>query len=415
MRAFSKYYLFYILLITSIIISNSCSSRLEKSVVLEDSTISFLSKKEGDINAKITFYKENSSNELTGVTNLFQIKDNGIIRANIELDNISFENYQEHIFHLDWIDSKGISNYMKPITLTKADTSATLYSSLSITPDSREDGKYSLKVYYFRELIAMKEFILLPEFKPTEEDLNKLKHSIYIYDKQKKQQEGIEIPKFEINNKNRIYANISLGNRFAFGKNELQLIFEWVDNEDSLIYKKGIELNYNDSTNSFKSSISIPPDKRKPGSYKFKLFVNNILIEKKEFILYPKFEPTLAEAKKVDAEIILYRKKSKKTGNYIGVGNTFTLDKKGWIKADIFINNPYAFGGRKLSFRVEWIGPDNKCFYKKNFSFKPLKKKEVLYSSTSASPLKKEPGNYKIRVYLFGKKIAEEKFILTQN
>ncbi len=64
------------------------------------------------------------------------------------------------MFHVDWIDPEGRSFYLKRIDLLPGDSTASLISSISVSPDKRLPGKYLLRIYLFRELIAEKYFEL---------------------------------------------------------------------------------------------------------------------------------------------------------------------------------------------------------------------------------------------------------------
>jgi len=100
-----------------------------------------------------------------GIDTVFTIREKGKIRAFIDLTNRQAYGDRELTFRLNWIGPDGKSFYSKQVDLPRGDTTTTINSSISITPDKRQPGKCLFQVYLFDDLIAEKKFELLQETK----------------------------------------------------------------------------------------------------------------------------------------------------------------------------------------------------------------------------------------------------------
>jgi hypothetical protein len=67
---------------------------------------------------------------------------------------------RELMFHLVWIGPNDREFYTKRIDFDATETPARLVNSISIPPSRRTPGRYTLRVYLFRELIAEKDVLL---------------------------------------------------------------------------------------------------------------------------------------------------------------------------------------------------------------------------------------------------------------
>jgi hypothetical protein len=143
----------------------ACSTRYQEPLTTADSTIVYPPKKTGDISAKITFCRKISkkTGKLIDAGSVFTIGNDEMVHAVVDLENRFESGDRDLMLHLQWIDQDGGDIYRKRIDLTSADSTSTLKSSISISPDKRQPGEYLLQVYLFRELIAEKKFRLLPE------------------------------------------------------------------------------------------------------------------------------------------------------------------------------------------------------------------------------------------------------------
>ena len=266
-----------------------CSSRIETPVVTDDSTITYPAKKAGDISAKITLCRKLNKKDggQIGAGTVFSIMENAKVYAVVDLENQFNLINRELMFHLDWIGPNGRSFYRKQINLSPDDSASTINSSVSISPDKRQAGEYSFRVYYFRELIAEKKFEILPELVVAPSMAEELAPKITLYRKISKKTGKLigEGNVFAINKKRRVRALINLGNRFAFGNSNLIFHLDWIGPDGKSVYRKQIDLYPDDTTSVINSSISISPDKRLPGNYSFQLFLSGQLIAESKFEL----------------------------------------------------------------------------------------------------------------------------------
>ena len=299
-----------------ILLYSGCSSRKEKPVILNDSTIVYPAKSETGLELKITL--SNKISKKTGkpinTGRVFKLKDNSKLFATVDLEDQTEEKNKKLMFHIDWIDSSGNSLYKKRIDFSPNDSSSSLISSISISPQKRKVGNYTVRVYLFRELIAEKKFQLVKSFPDS-----------------------------------------VTGKKQDISKNKIK-------SEKKVEVKK-----------SLKSKV------------------------KREII---------------EANIILCRKVSKKTGKPIGSGTTFTIKDKANVKAIVSFEKKEIKTNEQMKFYFNWIGPDGKLFYKKRIVYTTSNPSFSISNSISISPEKRKPGTYILQVVFHKKIIAEQKFEL---
>lgn len=287
MKNINNIWLFVLLLVA--LIGSSCSSRIKTPTTNNDSTIVYPAIDSGGINAQITLYRKTSkkSGKLVGEGNVFTIKQKRNIRAKINIDNIIFSDSNPLLFHMDWINPDGESFYNKQVDLIADSDNAIIESSISISPQIREPGNYKLLLYYFRELIAEKNFKILPEVIITPLIGDSITANITLYRKKSKKTHKLigEGTEFKIKKKRNVKALINITNRFGYGNRELKFIVKWIAVDGSSYYQKRINLPATDSTSALYSSISVSPGKRPPGNYKVQVFLFKKLIGEKSFTL----------------------------------------------------------------------------------------------------------------------------------
>lgn len=274
--------------ITVWLLITACAERASEPVILPDSTIVFHSKKADGILAKITFsrYLTQKSTHQSAISTVFPLKEDGNVYAVIELENRINETDRELIFHIDWIDPENRSFYKKQIDLAPGDSTISLVSSISVSPEKRLPGKYLIRIYLFRELIAEKYFELRDEPK-----VEKVFADIVFFksiDKESGEMKGIDTV-FEIKKKGILRAQIDLENLHIYQDEVIPVRFEWIGPGGEPFYSKKIDVKPADTISTIKGSISITPDKREPGKYLLRAY----LFE--EMIAERKFELTLAE------------------------------------------------------------------------------------------------------------------------
>ena len=143
----------------------SCTSRSENPVTGPDSTLAYPAKKPGGLTATITLCREvgKKSGKRLGAGQVFTIKDDAKVLAFVDLANEYALGQRELDFHLVWLDPEGKPIFVKRLAYTPGDSPATLKSSIAATPEKRDPGHYTFRIYFFRELIAEKTFRLRSE------------------------------------------------------------------------------------------------------------------------------------------------------------------------------------------------------------------------------------------------------------
>ena len=117
---------------------------------------------EFDIAANIILYKKlgEKSGRRIGEGTVFTIKNKAKVLALINLKNRADYLDDELRFKVDWIDPDSNSFFSKKIDLSPGDSSSTIKSSISITPEKRQPGNYILRIYLYERLLAEKKFVL---------------------------------------------------------------------------------------------------------------------------------------------------------------------------------------------------------------------------------------------------------------
>ncbi|MFK5856990.1 MAG: hypothetical protein QM503_12735 [Bacteroidota bacterium] len=268
-----------------ILIFPRCSSRIETPITSEDSTVIYPALNAKGIVAKITFFRKISkeTGKKIGEGTTFIIKEKRYLRTMVNIENRNANNSHELVFHLDWLGENGKSFHRKQINLLPNDTTTILKSSISISPDLRQSGNYTLKVYLHRELIAEKKFALLPEEIITPLKGDEIKAQITLYRKKSKKSGKLigEGSVFKIKKNRNIRAIIDINNRFGYGDRELKFSIKWNNENGETIYRKRINLPSTDSTSTLVSSISYGT--KQPGKYSIQVLLFNKLIGEEKF------------------------------------------------------------------------------------------------------------------------------------
>jgi hypothetical protein len=267
---------------------SGCSSRNETPTTSEDSTIVYSPKQPDGVSANITLCRKvgKKTGKRIGEGTIFTIMDKAKVRAFFDLENRKFFMDKEMMFHAEWIGPNGKSFYRKRIDLLPNDSSSTINSSISISPEKRQPGIYTVRFFLFRELIAEKKFELRADAPITGEEFN-LTADIILYRKMGKKT-GKMIGAgtvFTIKNKAKVRAIIDLKNRDDYLNNELKFKVEWIGPDSNSFYRKMIDICPGDSSSTIKSSISITPEKRQPGNYIFRVYLYKTLLSEKKFEL----------------------------------------------------------------------------------------------------------------------------------
>ncbi|MCD4734582.1 MAG: hypothetical protein K8R53_00935 [Bacteroidales bacterium] len=278
-----------LLLTLFVILGNGCTSRYNTPELQDDQTKIYPAKDPEAVTAKITFYKKSDKKTgiLIGKGTDFIMREKGWIRAGISLNNLFVKNTNPEMFHVNWIGPNGRMVYRKRIDVAPGDSTHTFSSSIAGSPEKREPGKYLLRLYYFRELIAEKEFELIPESEEVPRTVDGISGSVTLcrkYSKKSGKRIGIDFV-FVIKKKARVRAFIDLEGRFVNENLELVFHVDWIGPDGKSFYRKKIEMPPDDSSTVFRSSVSITPEKRQPGDYQLRVFLFNELLAEKQFKL----------------------------------------------------------------------------------------------------------------------------------
>ncbi len=276
---------FWVMLI-AVLVLTGCWSRNDKPDIDENGLSIYTPKNSEDVSTRITLCKKISKR--TGkplkVGNIFGIKENDFLRAFIEIEN-RYQTKGDLLFHALWIGPDGKSFFLKETVLTPADSTSSFVSSISLSPNFRQPGEYLLRLYHFRELVAEKKFLLVPFEELPEEP--KIEAQV-LFCKRIERETGkpVDIDSvFKTSKKGKIFAVVDLKNLIAGDDVELKLRFEWRNPGGKVIFRKKESFFPDEDFATFRSSISIPPDKRKPGIYSFRVYLSNRLLAEKKFEL----------------------------------------------------------------------------------------------------------------------------------
>jgi hypothetical protein len=275
---------FFLLVITVGILTTGCSSRIDTPVMLADSTIVFPPKKADGISAKITLsrFLALKSSRQSAISTVFPLKEDGNVFAVVKLENRFFQADRPLMFHIDWIDPSNNSFYKKQVDLVPGDSTCSIISSVSVSSGKRMPGKYMVRVYLFRELIAEKFFELR-----NETGIPKVSGKIVFFksiDKESGEMAGIDTV-FEIKKKGIVRAQIHLENLHIYQDEELPVRLEWIGPDSVSFYSKKISVKPADSLSTITGSISITPDKKEPGEYILRAYLFEEMIAERKFEL----------------------------------------------------------------------------------------------------------------------------------
>jgi uncharacterized protein YcfL len=401
---------------------NACSSRSNVPLVNdEEQQFIFPPKDSSGINVNTILYnKTDTRTKLPLGTESFTMYKNAKVYASVNIEN--YKNDKDLMFHIDWIDPGGNSFFKKRIDISRNDSLTEINSAISIEPGKRDSGVYSFRVYLFRELIAEKKFLLsnlnvdsLKLFPGNNK--NNIAAKIILGGRFSKENHSpIDTGStFYLVDRARIYASANIVNRNNFIKNSISCELTWGDRNDSLFYSKSVFIPCSDSTSLISSSVSISPKIRIPGKYKCKFYIYGYLVAAKYFDLVPlkKKKIDIKNIEGLNASLVFCSKINRKTREARGISETFTAKNKAKVFALVTLNDIRTLRDKNSKIIIEWIGQDNKTFFKKTFKHSSKKDPQIIYSSISISSSKRSPGKYKCRVFYNSDLICEKYFTLT--
>ena len=293
---------------------SGCSGRKDKPVILNDSTIVYSSISESEIQPKITLSTKirKKTGKPIKPNSVFELKGQSKLYANVDWQEAEIE--RGLMFHIDWIDSVGNSFYKKRIDFSPDDSSSSITSSISISPQKRKTGNYKVRVYLFRELIAEKYFQLVdsatysklfpPKEKPKSEkqqlkkitkkkvtksnfSTEQVKANLVLCKKLSKKT-GNPIgtaTTFTIKDKAKVKAVVNIEKQDIKTNEQMKFYFEWFGPDGKSFYKKRVVYSTSNPFFTISNSISITPEKRQPGAYLVKITFRKKIIAEQKFEL----------------------------------------------------------------------------------------------------------------------------------
>jgi hypothetical protein len=145
-----------------VLLNSGCTDRSNPPRTLDDSTIVYHSKSITGSLPKITLSNKISKKQVSHLSQAeIELQDDAKIFASVELEKQTKDKERAFMFHIDLVDSAGNSFYKKRIDISPDDSLVRIISSISISPQKRKTGNYSVRLYLFRELIAEKKFQLV--------------------------------------------------------------------------------------------------------------------------------------------------------------------------------------------------------------------------------------------------------------
>lgn len=215
--------------------------------------------------------------------------------------------------------------------------------------------------------------------------------------------EGTE---FIIMNDGWIEASLDLSEYFHGNSKDLMIHLDWVNEKGTSFYKKKQILVKNSTK--VNTAVSISPELREAGDYKLNVYAFRELIVSEKFTLLSAFKSDTLLKETIKLEVKANRKTTKQKDK----SPIIHLMNDKWIKATVKLKNKPKTNKKELLYQLNWIDSKGKIFYKKRYSILSREKKSTFDCSVEVAPNKKETGNYKVQLLLFGNLIAEKQFTL---
>jgi|GEM_PF-390120 len=245
--------------------------------------------KAGEIAAHITLCRnaDRETGERTGPDSVFFLGDKEKVAACMDLENRHFYGDKVLMFRFDWVGPDGKSFYHKQLDLPPDDTASTLYSAISIAPGKRRPGTYFFRVSLYDEPLAGKWFELRPKMPVIPAPVAGITAKVELclnVDKKTGARTGTGTV-FTLGEKEKVCACVDLSRSSAGNNKELKLRLDWIGPDGKSFFDKKMTLSPGDTASVIQSSISIPPSKRRPGNYLFRVYLQKHLLAEKKFTL----------------------------------------------------------------------------------------------------------------------------------
>lgn len=249
------------------------------------------SEKQPDGRAKdrteIFLFKPGAKDQGVTADSVFSIDNYGYLHARILVRRDQRKATRPGMYHLVWVDPNGEAFFTKRIDVADSGASFTAESSISLPSDKRQPGKYLLKVYDFREPMAVKQFRLIPPGEINQELATRFSPEISLDDHSKSQPVEKELgnPAFILHEHGWLRADIRLSVPAGWKTGKCDFVISWSGPDGEPFFTKEFTVKPGKSRVVLNSSISIPPGKRDPGNYSLSLLLHDELLAKKPFSL----------------------------------------------------------------------------------------------------------------------------------
>jgi hypothetical protein len=119
------------------------------------------------IKAKIILCKgiSKKTGKPIGAGTKFTIKNKAKVKTVLSIEKQDIKTNEQMKFYFDWTGPGGKSFYDKRVVYTTSNPFFTISNSISITPEKRQPGTYSVKVTFRKKVIAEQKFELIAESK----------------------------------------------------------------------------------------------------------------------------------------------------------------------------------------------------------------------------------------------------------
>jgi len=311
-------YFFNIFLVFGIVLFISfsgCSSREQNPVLLSDSTIVYPPKSPDDIQPTVLLSTKvgKKTGKPVNAGTSFYLSEKSNLYAVVELGKRNKQLNKDLMFHIDWIGPNGRSFYTKQINFTADNKSSRISSSVSLSPAKRKEGEYKVRVYLFRELIAEKLFRITDALQDTGKQSASREAKLFGKDEVESVREETttkpasvnisakiilcrKVSKktgkpigagtiFTIKEKEKVIALVDIEYRKIKTNEQMIFYFDWIGRNGKSFYKKRIIYTTSNPFFTISNSISIAPEKRKPGNYKVRVYLDDQLIAEQKFEL----------------------------------------------------------------------------------------------------------------------------------
>lgn len=224
---------------------------------------------------------------------------------------------------------------------------------------------------------------------------------------------------FTLGENSKVYADVRLVNKNSHPDQNLMFHLDWIDPTGNSFFKKRIDLTSGDTLTELKSAISAETGRRDTGEYKFRVYLFRELIAEKRFSL-TSYNVDSAKifsqhnSGKITAQILTGSGYDKKIDMPEDTASVFTMKDDARIYAGIKLLNEDKYRGKDLEVDIAWTDPQDNSIFSKTIHFSPYDEIKPIRSSVSIGGNSREPGLYKLKVYLFGRLVNAKQFKLVK-